>query len=186
MPWLVKASKIDLIDSALEIKSTEMDAMISITEHQKMQAFIDMEEVRERTNKVALIRELRMVVEYQEFSKGAPEAVGVFVADKDVDVDWNLILTLIVGFIAVVACLIAYAASILIPGTIEEVIIYVVCVIIMAICSFIGSMLNPWEWDGYYIARSRFCNLIPLTNIMILFQKKFPQLERMLKLPALQ
>ncbi|MFH1505453.1 MAG: thermosome subunit beta [archaeon] len=44
MPRQIKDAKIALIDSALEIKSTEMDAKISITDPQKMQAFIDMEE----------------------------------------------------------------------------------------------------------------------------------------------
>ncbi|MFH1589581.1 MAG: thermosome subunit alpha [archaeon] len=44
MPPLVNNAKIALIDSAIEIKSTETDAKISITDPEKMQAFLDMEE----------------------------------------------------------------------------------------------------------------------------------------------
>ena len=55
MPRLVKDAKIALIDSALEIKSTEMDAKISITDPEKMQAFIKMEEnmLRNMAEKIA-------------------------------------------------------------------------------------------------------------------------------------
>jgi len=44
MPKNIKNAKIALIDSALEIKSTETDAKISISDPDKMQAFLDMEE----------------------------------------------------------------------------------------------------------------------------------------------
>ncbi|HIH32507.1 TPA: thermosome subunit [Candidatus Woesearchaeota archaeon] len=44
MPTHVKNAKIVLIDSALEIKNTEIDAKIQITDPEKMQAFLDMEE----------------------------------------------------------------------------------------------------------------------------------------------
>lgn len=44
MPTQVKDAKIALIDSALEIKNTEIDAKIQITDPEKMQAFLDMEE----------------------------------------------------------------------------------------------------------------------------------------------
>jgi thermosome len=44
MPTKVKDAKIALIDSALEIKNTEMDAKIQITDPEKMQQFLDMEE----------------------------------------------------------------------------------------------------------------------------------------------
>lgn len=44
MPDVVKEAKIALIDSALEVKSTEMDAKIQIDDPSKMQAFLDMEE----------------------------------------------------------------------------------------------------------------------------------------------
>ncbi|MBW2990965.1 TCP-1/cpn60 chaperonin family protein [Candidatus Woesearchaeota archaeon] len=44
MPKKVVNAKIALIDSAVEVKNTEIDAKISITDPHKMQAFLDMEE----------------------------------------------------------------------------------------------------------------------------------------------
>ncbi len=44
MPTQVKDAKIALLDCPLEIKNPEIDAKISITDPEKMQAFIDMEE----------------------------------------------------------------------------------------------------------------------------------------------
>jgi thermosome len=44
MPSNVKDAKIALIDSAIEIKNTEIDAKIQISDPEKMQAFLDMEE----------------------------------------------------------------------------------------------------------------------------------------------
>ncbi len=44
MPRIIKNAKIALIDSALEVKSSETDAKIQITDPNQMQAFIDMEE----------------------------------------------------------------------------------------------------------------------------------------------
>ncbi len=44
MPKMVRNAKIALIDSALEIKNTEIDAKIQITDPNQMQAFLDMEE----------------------------------------------------------------------------------------------------------------------------------------------
>ncbi|MFH1770276.1 MAG: thermosome subunit alpha [archaeon] len=44
MPSTVKNARIALIDLPIEIKSTETDAKISITDPEKMQAFLDMEE----------------------------------------------------------------------------------------------------------------------------------------------
>jgi thermosome len=44
MPRVVKSAKIALIDSAIEIKDTEVDAKIQITDPNQMQAFIDQEE----------------------------------------------------------------------------------------------------------------------------------------------
>jgi len=44
MPRVVKNAKIALIDSALEVKNTETDSKIQITDPTKMQAFLDMEE----------------------------------------------------------------------------------------------------------------------------------------------
>ncbi len=55
MPKLVKAAKIALLDCALEIKNTETEAKIQITDPSQMQAFIDMEEkmLRNMVEKVA-------------------------------------------------------------------------------------------------------------------------------------
>ncbi|MBU1597210.1 MAG: TCP-1/cpn60 chaperonin family protein [Nanoarchaeota archaeon] len=44
MPKKVENAKIALIDSAVEVKNTEIEAKISITDPEKMQAFLDMEE----------------------------------------------------------------------------------------------------------------------------------------------
>jgi len=44
MPKIVRDAKIALIDSAIEIKDTEIDAKIQITDPSQMQAFLDMEE----------------------------------------------------------------------------------------------------------------------------------------------
>src|SRR3989344_2024244 len=44
MPDVVRDAKIVLIDSALEVKSTEIDTKIQIDDPSKMQAFLDMEE----------------------------------------------------------------------------------------------------------------------------------------------
>ena len=55
MPRQLKNAKIALIDSAVEIKSTEIDAKIQITDPNQMQAFIDMEEkmIRDKVEKIA-------------------------------------------------------------------------------------------------------------------------------------
>ena len=55
MPRLVKNAKIALIDSAVEIKNTEIDAKIQITDPSQMQAFIDQEEkmLRNKVEKIA-------------------------------------------------------------------------------------------------------------------------------------
>jgi len=54
MPRQVKNAKIALVDSAVEIKSTETDAKIQITDPEKMQGFIEMEEkmLREKVEKI--------------------------------------------------------------------------------------------------------------------------------------
>ncbi len=44
MPRLVKGARILLLDTALEIRNMETDAKISITDPEKLQAFLDMEE----------------------------------------------------------------------------------------------------------------------------------------------
>jgi len=55
MPKLIKNARIALIDSAIEIKNTEIDAKIQITDPNQMQAFIDMEEniLRSKAEKIA-------------------------------------------------------------------------------------------------------------------------------------
>ena len=55
MPRFVKNAKIALIDSAVEIKNTEIDAKIQITDPSQMQAFIDQEEkmLRDKVEKIA-------------------------------------------------------------------------------------------------------------------------------------
>ena len=54
MPKTVRGAKIALIDSAIEIKDTETDAKISITDPSQMQAFLDQEEkmIQEKVNKI--------------------------------------------------------------------------------------------------------------------------------------
>ena len=54
MPSIIENAHIALIDSALEIKNTEIDAKIQITDPEKMQAFLDMEEnmLRKMVDKV--------------------------------------------------------------------------------------------------------------------------------------
>ncbi len=49
MPKYIRNAKIALIDSALEIKSTEIDAKITITDASKMQSFLNMEETQLKT-----------------------------------------------------------------------------------------------------------------------------------------
>ncbi len=55
MPKSVKNAKIALIDSAIEIKSTETDAKISISDPEQLQSFLNMEErmLREMVEKIA-------------------------------------------------------------------------------------------------------------------------------------
>ncbi|MGM5481124.1 MAG: thermosome subunit alpha [Nanobdellota archaeon] len=55
MPSTVQKAKIALIDSPLEIQSTETDAKISITDPEKYQSFLDMEEdmLRKMVNRIA-------------------------------------------------------------------------------------------------------------------------------------
>lgn len=54
MPKIVKDASIVLIDSALEVKSTETDAKIQVTDPSQLQAFIEQEEktIREMTDKI--------------------------------------------------------------------------------------------------------------------------------------
>ena len=55
MPKTVKQAKIALIDSPLEVKSTETDAKIQITDPTQLQSFLDMEEnmLREMVKKIS-------------------------------------------------------------------------------------------------------------------------------------
>ena len=55
MPKKVDDAKIALVDSAIEVKNTEIDAKISISDPEKMQAFLDMEEamLRRMVDKIA-------------------------------------------------------------------------------------------------------------------------------------
>jgi thermosome len=69
MPSQVKEAKIALIDSAIEIKNTEIDAKIQITDPEKMQAFLEMEE-----------KMLRMMVE-----KIVNAGANVLVCQKGID-----------------------------------------------------------------------------------------------------
>ncbi len=54
MPQKVENAKIALVDSAIEIKSTEIDAKIQITDPSQMQAFLDKEEemLKQKVNKI--------------------------------------------------------------------------------------------------------------------------------------
>jgi thermosome len=55
MPSIVKNAKVALIDSAIEVKSTETDAKIQITDPGQLQGFVEMEEkiLRDKVEKVA-------------------------------------------------------------------------------------------------------------------------------------
>ena len=55
MPKKVENAKVALIDSAIEVKNTEIEAKISISDPEKMQAFLDMEEgmLRKMVDKIA-------------------------------------------------------------------------------------------------------------------------------------
>jgi len=55
MPTLVRNAKIALIDSAIEVRSTETDAKIQINDPSQIQAFLDQEEkmLRNMVEKVA-------------------------------------------------------------------------------------------------------------------------------------
>ncbi|MBI2574264.1 TCP-1/cpn60 chaperonin family protein, partial [Candidatus Woesearchaeota archaeon] len=54
MPRSVKGAKVALLDAAIEVKSTEIEAKIQVSDPAQMQAFIDMEErmLREKVDKV--------------------------------------------------------------------------------------------------------------------------------------
>ncbi len=77
MPRSVKDAKIALIDVALEVKSTEVDAKIQITDPGQMQAFIDMEDKMLRNMVDKVIRSGATVVFSQ---KGVDDLVQHYLA----------------------------------------------------------------------------------------------------------
>ncbi len=81
MPKNVKNARVALIDSAVEIKNTEIEAKIQITAPEQMQAFIDMEEkmLREKVEKIA--RSTANVVFCQ---KGIDDLAQHFLAKKGI------------------------------------------------------------------------------------------------------
>ena len=81
MPNHVNNAKITLIDSALEIKSTEMDAKIQISEPSQMQAFIEQEEkmLREMVNKIVASGANVVICQ-----KGIDDLAQHFLAKQDV------------------------------------------------------------------------------------------------------
>ena len=81
MPKHVRNAKIALIDSALEIKNTEIDAKISITDADKMQSFLDMEErqLQEMVDKISSVG--ANVVFCQ---KGIDDLMQYFLAKKNI------------------------------------------------------------------------------------------------------
>lgn len=81
MARFVKSAKIALIDSALEIKNTETDAKIQITDPEKMQAFIDMEEKMIHTMVEKVVKSGATVVFCQ---KGIDDIAQHFLAKKEI------------------------------------------------------------------------------------------------------
>jgi archaeal chaperonin len=81
MPKKVKDCKIALIDSPLEIKSTETDAKISITDPNQLQAFLDMEEkmLRDMVNKITAL-DINVVF----CQKGIDDVAQHFLAKKNI------------------------------------------------------------------------------------------------------
>jgi archaeal chaperonin len=81
MPKSVKNAKIALVDSAIEVKNTETDAKISITDPEKMQQFLDMEEnmLRKMVDKIEKSR--ANVVFCQ---KGIDDAAQHFLSKKGI------------------------------------------------------------------------------------------------------
>jgi archaeal chaperonin len=81
MPKKVTDAKIALIDSAIEVKNTEMDAKISISDPEKMQAFLEMEENMLRRMTEQLARSGANVVFCQ---KGVDDMASHFLAKKGI------------------------------------------------------------------------------------------------------
>jgi len=80
MPRIVKNAKVALIDSSIEIKSTEIDAKIQITDPGQMQAFLDQEEkmIKGMVNKI--VKSGAKVVFCQ---KGVDDIAQHFLAKND-------------------------------------------------------------------------------------------------------
>jgi thermosome len=81
MPKLVPSAKVALIDSALEIKDTEIDAKIQITDPMQMQAFLDQEERMLRTMVDKIVKSGANVVFCQ---KGIDDAAQHFLAKQGI------------------------------------------------------------------------------------------------------
>ncbi len=81
MPKMIKNAKIALIDSALEIKNTEIDAKISITDPSQMQGFLDQEERMLRTMVDKVVKSGATVVLCQ---KGIDDLAQHFLAKKGI------------------------------------------------------------------------------------------------------
>lgn len=81
MPTFVKNAKIALIDSALEIKKTEVDAKIQITDPGQLQAFLD-EEEKTLKKKVDLIKKSGASVVFCQ--KGIDDLVQHYLAKENI------------------------------------------------------------------------------------------------------
>ncbi|MBW2969001.1 TCP-1/cpn60 chaperonin family protein [Candidatus Woesearchaeota archaeon] len=83
MPKQIKNCKIALIDSALEIKNTEIDAKISITDPSQMQAFLEQEEKMLQTMVDKVVKSGANVIFCQ---KGVDDMAQHFLAKKGIAV----------------------------------------------------------------------------------------------------
>ena len=81
MDRVVKNAKVALVDSALEIKSTEMDAKIQITNPNQMQAFLDQEEKMLKDMIHAIVKSGANVLFCQ---KGIDDVAQHFLAKKGI------------------------------------------------------------------------------------------------------
>ena len=81
MPRTVKHAKLALVDSAIEIKNTEIDAKIQITDPSQIQAFIDMEEKMIRGKVEKIVRSGANVLICQ---KGIDDLAQHFLAKKGI------------------------------------------------------------------------------------------------------
>ncbi|MBL7051098.1 TCP-1/cpn60 chaperonin family protein [Candidatus Woesearchaeota archaeon] len=81
MPKVVKNAKVALIDSPIEIKSTEMDAKIQITDPGQMQSFLDQEEkmIKDMVNKI-----IKSGADVMFCQKGVDDIAQHFLAKKEI------------------------------------------------------------------------------------------------------